>query len=300
MGNTLPISDITQGSSQVVGPGVSSALQPEVNRYFHERADVWKQYYEATNLKSRIYQARKDRALAWIDELGLPPRSPVLEVGCGAGFTTLSLAQRGYDVTAFDSVSTMLDLTRQAARDFGLQIQVRTALGDVHRLQFRDGEFQLVIALGVLPWLHSPQVAIREIKRVLKPGGYAVMTVDNAWRLSYVLEPTQCPPLQGLRAAVSHSLRVLRLRRYLPDANLSRRHRPQQLDNALKAAGFVSMRGATVGFGPFTFLDRPLLSDASGTKLHQKLQAWADQGIPLLRSMGSHYVVLARVQSQQP
>jgi len=171
-------------------------------------------------------------------------------------------------------------------------------LGDVHRLQFRDGDFQLVIALGVLPWLHSPQVALREIKRVLKPGGYALMTVDNAWRLSYLLEPTQCPPLQGLRAAVSHSLRVLRLRRHPPDANLSRRHHPRQLDNALQAAGFARMRAATVGFGPFTFLDHPLLSDVGGTRLHQRLQAWADQGVPLLRLMGSHYVVLARVQQQ--
>ena len=294
----MPISHVAQSSSKPVGP-VSSALQPEVDRYFHERAGVWKQYYEASNLKSRIYQARKDRALAWIDELGLPPGSPVLEVGCGAGFTTLCLAQRGYDVTAFDSVSTMLDLTRQAAADFGLQNQIRTALGDVHQLQFRDGEFQLVIALGVLPWLHSPQVAIREIKRVLKPGGYAVMTVDNAWRLSYVLEPTQCPPLRGLRGAVSRSLRALRLRSSPPDAKLSRRHSPQQLDHALKATGFTKLQGATVGFGPFTFLDRPLLSEANGTKLHQKLQAWADQGVPLLKSMGSHYVVLAKVQQQQ-
>jgi ubiquinone/menaquinone biosynthesis C-methylase UbiE len=237
-----------------------------------------------------------DRALAWIDDLGLPPGSPVLEVGCGAGFTTLSLASRGYDVTAFDSVSTMLDLTRQAAADLGLKNQVQTALGDVHHLQFRDGEFTLVIGLGVLPWLHSPQVAIQEIRRVLKPGGYALLTVDNAWRLSYVLEPMQCPPLQGLRGAVSRGLRVLRLKNYPPEPKLSRRHSPQQLDAALEAAGFTGISAATVGFGPFTFFDRPLLDDTNGISLHQKLQRLADNGFPLLKSMGSHYVVLARVQ----
>jgi ubiquinone/menaquinone biosynthesis C-methylase UbiE len=298
MGNTIQISRMAQTSSEV-GPEVSSALQPEVDRYFHERADVWKQYYEATTLKARVYQARKDRALAWIDDLKLAAGSPMLEVGCGAGFTTLSLASRGYEVTAFDSVSTMLDLTRQAASDLGLKNQVRTALGDVHRLQFRDGEFMLVIALGVLPWLHSPQRAIQEIKRVLRPGGYALLTVDNAWRLSYVLDPMQCPLLQGLRGAVSRSLRTLRLKRYPPEPKLSRRHSPQQLDSAVTAAGLTKICGATVGFGPFTFLDRPLLSDANGTRLHQKLQGLADEGFPLLESMGSHYVVLARAPQQQ-
>ena len=50
----------------------------------------------------------------------------------------------------------------------------------------------------------------------------------------------------------------------------------------------------TLGFGPFTFLDHHLLPGAVGLRVHRSLQGFAGRRIPMLRSIGSQYIVLAR------
>jgi len=58
--------------------------------------------------------------LEWVDALGLPPGSRILEAGCGAGLTTISLAQRGFMVEAQDVANAMVEQTRRHAEEAGL------------------------------------------------------------------------------------------------------------------------------------------------------------------------------------
>jgi hypothetical protein len=51
-----------------------------------------------------------------------------------------------------------------------------------------------------------------------------------------------------------------------------------------------------VGFGPFSFWSREPLSDVAAIRLHERLQALADRGVPVLRSTGWQYVLSARKQ----
>src|SRR5437773_1141181 len=60
------------------------------------------------------------------------------------------------------------------------------------------------------------------------------------------------------------------------------------------AAGLEKIAGRTVGFGPFSVLGWKVLSDSSGVRVHRRLQQLADRGVPILRSMGTQYIVLAR------
>ena len=63
-----------------------------------------------------------------------------------------------------------------------------------------------IAALGVISWLHDPDQALREIRRILKPGGFALITVNNLYRLSHLVDPFQFPPFaplkRGLKAAL--------------------------------------------------------------------------------------------------
>jgi hypothetical protein len=54
----------------------------------------------------------------------------------------------------------------------------------------------------------------------------------------------------------------------------------------------------TLGFGPFTFLQRKVLSEPLGIALHRRLQRLAEQNVPLFRSTGSHYLVLSSITSR--
>jgi hypothetical protein len=67
-----------------------------------------------------------------------------------------------------------------------------------------------------------------------------------------------------------------------------------RFDNDLANAGFDKIAGQTFGFGPFTLCNRRLLNEQAGWKLHLRLQELADKGVPLLRSTGLVYLVLAR------
>jgi magnesium-protoporphyrin O-methyltransferase len=95
--------------------------QKSVDTYFQGKAAFWKNVYQQKSAHAALIQVRRDIALAMVDSLALPPGSRVLEVGCGAGVTTVMLAQRGYAVAALDSVDDMIHLTRQLAVERGVE-----------------------------------------------------------------------------------------------------------------------------------------------------------------------------------
>jgi SAM-dependent methyltransferase len=62
---------------------------------------------------------------------------------------------------------------------------------------FANETFDLVISLGVLSWLHSPAVAVKEMARVARAGGEVIVTWLNAADLPYLLDPRRSPMLSG-------------------------------------------------------------------------------------------------------
>jgi hypothetical protein len=71
-------------------------------------------------------------------------------------------------------------------------------------------------------------------------------------------------------------------------------HTPWMFDRLVEANGGQVVRKAGIGFGPFTFFRKKLVQELTAIRLHQRLQALADRGLPLLRSTGAHYLVLAQ------
>ena len=58
----------------------------------------------------------------------------------------------------------MVELAAGQARAAGLDGQVEVSPADAHALPFEDGQFELVVAVGVIPWLHSPREAVAEMR----------------------------------------------------------------------------------------------------------------------------------------
>jgi SAM-dependent methyltransferase len=111
-----------------------------------------------------------------------PRASRVLDLGCAAGRNADWLARAGFDVHALDASSAMVAHTRErlAARLGREEAAARVRRGDMADLgAFADGEFDAVIAIGVLPgagsWL-AWRRAVAEIARVLTPGGELILT----------------------------------------------------------------------------------------------------------------------------
>jgi ubiquinone/menaquinone biosynthesis C-methylase UbiE len=276
----------------------SRTAQQRVDAYFRTASSYWRDIYRDAGLEGMIYQYRRRTGLAWIEALGLPAGARILEVGCGAGLTACALARAGYRVEAVDSVPEMLELTRQTALEKDVASRIGLHLGDIHALDFEDHAFHAALALGVMPWVHAPEAAVRELARVVRPGGYVLLTADNRQRLNHLLDPRLHPALEPVKRAVRPLLLRWGLRRPSTSGVPARMHTPEQFDALLASAGLEKVRSGSVGFGPFSFLGVRLLPDAAGRRVQRIFQALADRRMPGLRSTGVHYLVLARTPSE--
>jgi ubiquinone/menaquinone biosynthesis C-methylase UbiE len=272
--------------------------QAVVDAYFEARSSYWNDIYGGDDVTSLIVQQRNEIALSWVDQLGLPSGSNVLEIGCGAGLTAVALAQRGLRVHATDTVTAMIDLTRTRAAESEVGHLVEVSKSDVHALEFEDATFDLVIALGVIPWLHSPSVALHEMARVVKPGRALIASANNAARLNYMFDPKLSPRLSGARRAVKKTLRMHSRNR--SGSAPSYLHSCEEFERLLNSACLITEEGRTLGFGPFTFMGRRIVPGGVGVKLHNRLQRLADQGSAGLTSRGSQYIVVARKEPIVP
>ena len=107
---------------------------------------------------------------------GLSKEAQALDVGCGAGHLSFTLAQALNRVVALDPSPGMLTTVAQAAAARGLP-QVETRQGSAASLPFADQAFDLVgTRYSAHHWLGIPD-CVRELRRVLKPGG-ALLVID--------------------------------------------------------------------------------------------------------------------------
>ncbi|MFD7458164.1 MULTISPECIES: class I SAM-dependent methyltransferase [unclassified Streptomyces] len=121
----------------------------------------------------------------------LKPHMRVLDIGCGPGTITADLAELVPDghVTGVDTAPGVLDQARATAAGRGLT-NVDFAVADVHALDYPDDTFCVVHAHQVLQHVGDPVRALREMKRVTKPGGYiAVRDSDYAGMTWYPASP---------------------------------------------------------------------------------------------------------------
>lgn len=102
----------------------------------------------------------------------MPDGSAILDVPCGGGVALQGLRrEQKVRYVAADISPAMLDRTRGRARALPSVELVET---DITRMPFEDGEFDLCVCFNGLHCLPDPAAAVREIARVLKPGGLLV------------------------------------------------------------------------------------------------------------------------------
>jgi 2-polyprenyl-3-methyl-5-hydroxy-6-metoxy-1,4-benzoquinol methylase len=107
----------------------------------------------------------------------------VLEIGCGMGCMAMNWAQQGAQVTAVDLNPVAVQQTGRRFELFGLNGEIREVDGE--RLPFPEGTFDYVYSWGVLHHTPGTRDAIREIHRVLKPGGHTGVMLYNRESLLY-------------------------------------------------------------------------------------------------------------------
>ena len=113
--------------------------------------------------------------------LGEPGGLKVLDVGCGDGTNAMEVSRRGGNAFGLDRSLPMLTAAKTRADLSDATTQFCQGTGD--SLPFRDSSFDLVLAVTVLCWLPEPIAALKEMNRVLRPGGTLVVGELGRWSL---------------------------------------------------------------------------------------------------------------------
>ncbi len=131
--------------------------------------------------------------------LGELPGRRVLEVGCGSAPCARWLAVQGARVFGLDLSAAMLRHAVQAARETGISVPLVQA--DAARLPFDDSSFDLACsAFGAVPFVADSAAVMREVARVLRPGGRWVFAVTHPLRWIFPDDPGEA----GLTVAQSY------------------------------------------------------------------------------------------------
>ena len=143
----------------------------------------WKKAaFESYESSAGEYAARRDEDPGLVPQLTIASdmlraeHGRTLDIGCGTGSAFPMLRAREFEVVGFDLSSRMITLAKQRyADDRGIQL----SRADAEFLPFAAASFDAVTCLGVFEHLPDYTPAMREIARVLRPGGLLVLSIPN-------------------------------------------------------------------------------------------------------------------------
>jgi ubiquinone/menaquinone biosynthesis C-methylase UbiE len=196
----------------------------------------WSRLYEVADGFTYHFHVRRQRVL----EL-LPQRmGRVLDVGCGPGVMVEAVLERG---GSFEGVDLSPQMVHEATERFGHLDNVSFSEGSIEEIQHPDSSFDQVICMAVLEYLEASDKALREIARVLRPGGIAIVTVPKRWHIDRMTIAATAPFRAVARVfGVSGADKLPRLRL-----------QPDELDEAAKRAGLIVDGGAQYHFTPLPY-----------------------------------------------
>ena len=172
-----------------------------------------------------FYRRRTAEACAAFLLPRLQPDAAVLDIGCGPGTITAGLARRARTVVGVDSSAEVVESARRRAREEGVD-NASFESGSAYDLPFDDESFDVVYAHQLMQHLSDPVRALREARRVLRPGG--LVAVRDSDYQTMVHAPVESALLHWLR--LYHE--VARANGGEPDAG-------RFLPGWVRAAGFV-------------------------------------------------------------
>jgi SAM-dependent methyltransferase len=173
-------------------PDPAALWRDRVRRAWDERAPDWDE--AATTAATAADRAAElDRIVA---ALGVRPGDRVLDAGCGSGHWAVALAGRGFAVAGVDLSPALIERATAHAARAGVSVDLR--VGDLAALPDPEAAFVAGVARVVLQFVPDLPAALRELRRVLRPGGRLLASVPGAlspiYRKSWRRHLRDAPP----------------------------------------------------------------------------------------------------------
>jgi ubiquinone/menaquinone biosynthesis C-methylase UbiE len=275
LGAVTPVRNTARGAAELKRAALDQWTDDPCGSNLAEGEPGSETYFETLRRARFEYAAWMREELGYAETAGLR----VLDVGCGQGIDLHEYAAAGARVTGLDLAPRHVELARAHLAVDGLDGQV--VEGDAEALPFPDASFDRVSSNGVLHHTPDIEAALREIVRVLRPGGEARIIVYNKHSFHYWLtQVLWYGVVRGLlwkeRSMIGVMSRHVEYSRGNPRPLVqvfSRRH----VAHLMRRAGFMGVETHTRHFKPqdtpptwvlhklgFRVFDRPSISDRIG------------------------------------
>jgi ubiquinone/menaquinone biosynthesis C-methylase UbiE len=236
-----------------------------------ELGQYWNDLYETVENCRDLHFVQRLEIVSKLITEGFPRENRVLDLGCGAGVLTERLVAAGFNVDAVDMSADMLEFSRQRLAKYDAS-RYRLARAEMQSLPFADAAFDIVACIGVFGYMDDVDSPIREIKRVLRPGGTLVLSIRNLDHVTvfdglFWLKA----PLLGLRKLVRMGRERLDGTGAEPRHSIAIYDQPRKVARIFESFGFVLKDFHGAGYGPPTFGGRPLISEDRAKKLSRAL-----------------------------
>lgn len=161
----------------------------------------------------------------------------VIDVGCGGGILSESMAHRGADVTGIDLGEAPLAVARQHAEQAGVEVDYRRVSVEEMAAQYA-GEFDVVTCLEMLEHVPDPASVVRACRQLVKPGGQVFFSTINRNPKAYALAIIGAEYVMGMLPKGTH--------------DYSRFIRPSELASWCRAAGLEVCEQTGMTYNPLT------------------------------------------------
>lgn len=211
-----------------------------------------------------------------------------LDVGCSSGSLLLKLRERGWDAQGVE----IAESPAMVAKRLGFDVHI----GTLESSSFEDGRFDAVFAMMVIEHVPDPIATLREIRRLLVPGGLLVISVPNFGCWERVVFGRYWRGLELPRHFQHFTRRSLRQLAELADFEIEQINDQYNLNNVIASFGLILNHwfpGWTIGQKLIQFTDQPKLAGQLLLAIPSRILAALHQG-------GRLTVVLRRPEDSAP
>ena len=263
--------------------------------YFDEHSKLWAGRYSDPGNGEVLWQ-RHNGILEVIDDWKPAKSSKFLDIGCGVGLLSFDLARRGLQGVGVDGAASMVESCQAEAERTGSSKLWSYQQADAEHLPFEDGSFDAATCCGLIEYLPDDMELLKEVRRVVRPGGHFLLVVTNKHAYAGILSPLvglakRIPGMVAFGTALrNRSSGKLTEMMHLP--NPPRQHSPSEIRQTLAESGFRFIKDRYCGF---TMLPAPfhILFSNLEAKAAPKLQGLDGTRF---RRFGSYYIVSSIVE----
>lgn len=238
--------------------------QEKLNERFDKESLDWHNLYNTNFDNKNSYNNKKYRQKYVLEMLG-KGSGKLLDIGCGTGSYFEYLERLGYEVVGVDSSIEMYKIASSVARNLD---KCNVIHGDIFNLDLPTNEYDALIAVGLIEYFPDDKTFINLVKKVLKPGGKAVITFRN----SLCIERKLWKFYSKLGIKISKN------------EYFYREHNPTKFITFLKSVGMSNIKIRYCHFYPLPWPISRLLSNINSYLSHKMEKYFSKSNIRFLAS----------------